>query len=153
MIAKNIIPVILIRSYLIINKNCNLISERNTIMDWEIELKSLQSDLAFIDLLNVKNSGYQKFLVLKLQDIKVKMYQEKGHSKPHLHIDYGKNPHIASYSIPDGKRLSGSLDRKYDLKVQQWIDKNSKVLLELWNTVQMGDKAEHLLAQICSNSN
>ena len=87
-------------------------------MSIENKIESLQKDLSLVDLLSKRSSGSgsNEFLVMKLQDMKLKMYQEKRHSSPHLHIDYGKNKHAASYAIHSGERLAGSLERKYDKK-------------------------------------
>ncbi|MBW9158646.1 DUF4160 domain-containing protein [Clostridium tagluense] len=126
-------------------------------MNIESELKSLQADLSIIDLLNRKNTGdMTEFLVAKLQDIKLKMYQEIGHDVPHIHVDYGNYNHIASYSINTGERFvvspSKQYDKKYDKKITAWIIKNKKLLLELWNSVKRGIESHYLIAEIRGNT-
>jgi hypothetical protein len=64
-------------------------------------LHKLQDDFATIDICR-GNSSHLELLVIKLQNIKIKIYQESHHSTPHIHIDYGKHTHTASYSIADG---------------------------------------------------
>ncbi len=57
-------------------------------------------------------------LLIKRDNIKIKMYQEKGHSRAHFHIDYGRVNHVASYAVDTGERLDGNLDKKYDRAVK-----------------------------------
>jgi hypothetical protein len=87
-------------------------------MELKEELESLQNRLAQIDLLtrpsSRPSSGFTELLLVKLQDLKIKIYQERGHALPHVHIDYGKTHHIASFSISPAERIEGSLSKKYD---------------------------------------
>ena len=57
----------------------------------EAKLKLLQHDLAQIDLItasyNQSSSDSLELLLMKLKEIKLKMYQERGHFMPHIHID------------------------------------------------------------------
>jgi hypothetical protein len=66
-------------------------------MDFDAAVRELQRGLATIDLLTrPPRRGRQhvtEFLVLKLGDLKVKMYQEPGHALPHVHVDYGPKNH------------------------------------------------------------
>lgn len=118
--------------------------------DIENKLKTLQSELATIDLMtdSSSGSGFIEFLVLTMQDMKLKMYQEKGHPMPHIHIDYGKNKHTASYSIQSGERLAGSLKNKYDKKIKGWIGENNQLLLQLWESTQKGENVLYLIAEL-----
>lgn len=77
-------------------------------------------------------------LLLKKGEIKLKMYQEKGHGKPHFHVDYGQDIHTASYAIETGERIEGSLHRKYDRVVREWTAKNREKLMNVWNALQKG---------------
>jgi hypothetical protein len=113
--------------------------------------RELQHKFAMADLLTRpgKGGGYSEFLVIKLLAMKIKMYQEQGpHKEPHVHIDYGKNKHVASYSIQSGRRIIGDLDRKYDKIVQSWIVENNEALAELWRTAQAGKDTETLVASL-----
>lgn len=118
--------------------------------DIENKLKTLQSELATIDLMtdSSSGSGFIEFLVLTMQDMKLKMYQEKGHPMPHIHIDYGKKKHTASYSIQSGERLAGSLKNKYDKKIKGWIGENNQLLLQLWESTQKGENVLYLIAEL-----
>ena len=123
-------------------------------MDFDNEARELQDELALIDMLSRPGSGgrYTEFLVKKLQNMKIKMYQETGHSMPHVHIDYGNQNHSASYSINRCEKLAGNLDRKYDAKVKGWIQNNQSKLLNLWENTQSGQSVENIIAEIQGNT-
>ena len=110
------------------------------------ELKSLQNDLATYDLFNRNGRGpFLEILIKKYENLKFKMYQEKSHSTPHFHIDYGSNNHIASFSINDGCRIEGNLPTKYDRIISKWINENKDKLLDIWNHLQAGEPYEELI--------
>lgn len=119
-------------------------------------LKLLQRNMAQIDLFteprSQSSSGFTELLLLKLKDIKLKMYQEKGHAMPHLHIDYGKLHHVASFAIEPPSRIEGSLHSKYDHSIIEWITSNSENLLKIWNAIQAGDNSDFLIAQLSGNA-
>ena len=106
--------------------------------------------MALVDLMTRPGNGrgWTEFLVKELLDIKIKMYQEKGHAKPHVHIDYGIDKHAASYAIPEGTRLVGNLSRKYDKSIGLWIQENQELLLQLWSQAQEGKPIESIILQI-----
>lgn len=113
-------------------------------------IEQLQDDLAQVDLFTRQStrSGFLDFLVIKKQDLKVKMYQETGHSEPHVHIDYGNDNHVASFSISDGRRLCGNLDRKYERTIVTWIAENREDLYHLWSAAQVGKPVDEMLIGI-----
>lgn len=126
-------------------------------MSLEAELTELQRQLAQVDLLTrprPRGTGpnFMEFLVLKLRNMKIKMYQETGHHSPHLHIDYGREHHVASYSIDDARRLEGSLDTKYDREVVAWIAKHRGTLLQAWTALQSGQDPRTLIAEIAGDA-
>jgi len=77
-------------------------------------------------------------LVLKHENIKIKMYQEKQHARAHFHVDYGRNNHVATYAIDTGERIEGTLDRKYDKSVSAWATANRENLMAVWHALQSG---------------
>lgn len=123
-------------------------------MDFDNEARKLQDELALIDMLSRPSSGgrYTEFLVKKLLNMKIKMYQEIGHAMPHVHIDYGNQIHSASYSIQPCERLAGNLNRKYDAKVKDWIKDNQSKLLDLWENTQSGQTVEAIISEIQGNT-
>lgn len=118
----------------------------------ESELTELQRQLAQVDLLTEQRRpsrpDFVEFLVLKLRDLKIKMYQEAGHHTPHVHIDYGCANHVASYSIAEPRRLAGTMNRKYDREVIAWITKYRAQLLAVWTAMQAGQNPGPLIAAI-----
>lgn len=116
-----------------------------------IDVKDLQRALATVDLRSGRTGSDISFLVIRLSNLKVKMYQERGHELPHVHIDYGHQLHTASYSINPPQRLAGRLSGSYDRDVCEWIAKNKVDLLKLWAEAQSGGSVEVLIASLnCS---
>jgi hypothetical protein len=123
-------------------------------------LKLLQQELALIDWCTEprrqSSSGFE-FLLWKLKNIKLKMYQEKHHKKPHLHIDYGEQNHIASFAIEPPSRIiidgiKDSLPSKYNDSIINWITTNKETLLKIWNAAQAGSNPNILIAQLAGNA-
>lgn len=111
----------------------------------------LQNDFGLVDLLTKPSRsgrGSMEFLVVKLDRLKIKIYQEKGHSLPHIHVDYGKQHHAASFSIDPPKRIEGQLDGKYDRSVQEWLARNKDVLIALWAALQAGESLDAFVAEL-----
>lgn len=108
-----------------------------------IDLHSLQDDLAVIDMLSKKpansRSGLLEILLKKHEQIKLKMYQEPGHARPHFHVDYGPSNHSASFAVDTGQRIEGSLPSKYDKSIANWTAKNRSAILSAWNELQSGN--------------
>ena len=115
--------------------------------------EELQAELARVDFLARKQSRRNlppgsyvaELLVLRLDLIKIKIYQEKGHGLPHVHVDYGKQHHVASYSIDPVKRLEGDLHSKYEQAVTKWIESHKSNLVQLWSTLQAGKPTAELV--------
>lgn len=121
-------------------------------MTLESEFDELQRLFAQKDSLTEprksSNSRFMEILLVKRKNMKIKIYQEKGHHLPHIHIDYGNQQHAASYSIETGERLEGSLPKKYDIDVLNWLARNRNTVLEVWNALQAGEQYEQLLVTL-----
>ena len=106
------------------------------------ELSDLQESFAFTDLYtnNIDPSGF-RLLLKKLLDMRLRIDGNKNHGRPHVHVDYGKQYHVASYAIDNGERLAGTLDSKYDRAVIMWIERYRAKLMEAWNLTQAGKDA------------
>lgn len=116
-----------------------------------LNLEALQNSLATVDMLLRKprnaRSDLLEILLIKREPIKLKMYQEPNHGRPHFHVDYGNQNHSASYAVDDGERLDGTLPSKYDKAITQWADANRSHLLSAWNDLQSGsDGATFIIA-------
>lgn len=111
----------------------------------------LQIDLAQVDLRYRALSARRdvaELLILQRQNLKVKIYQERGHATPHVHIDYGNKIHAASYRISPIERLAGNLPNVYDREILTWINANQSTLLGLWEKLQAGDNVAALIAEL-----
>ena len=96
-------------------------------------------------------SRFLEVLLIKRQNMKLKIYQEKGHQLPHIHIDYGNKNHVASYSIETGQRLEGSLSKKFDNDVVSWLSNNRERVVEIWNTLQSGGSPTNLISELAAD--
>ena len=121
-------------------------------MELERDVSELQRQLAQVDLITDttrrRNKDAIEFLLLKRGNLKFKMYHEPRHNLPHIHIDYGRENHVASYAIDPASRLVGTLDRKYDRTVTEWISSHKEKLLKLWAVVQAGSEASDLVVEL-----
>lgn len=124
-------------------------------MSLEYEFDELQRLFAQKDLLTEPSrssrSGFMEILLAKRKNMKIKIYQEKGHHLPHIHIDYGRQQHAASYAIETGERIEGNLPRKYDNDVSNWLEQNRDKVLEIWQSLQAGMPHEPLLAGLAGD--
>jgi hypothetical protein len=98
-------------------------------------------DMRFLGTIN----GYP---IARIQALKLKMYQERGHSLPHIHVDLGRRRHIASYSIDPAKLLEGCLDARSDFIVLDWLATNKERLLGFWYSLQGGKPDFSLIAEL-----
>jgi hypothetical protein len=125
-------------------------------MNLEQEVVELQRQLATVDLLSRPSrqtrSGWTEFLLLKRGELKIKMYQESGHTLPHVHVDYGSHHHVASYSIDPIERLAGNLDKKYELVVTEWISTHRTQLLDVWQATQVGAETHVLISALSGDA-
>ena len=117
-----------------------------------LNLVALQHDLAFVDMLPKKSrnsrSDLFEILLLKKEQIKLKMYQEPNHGRAHFHFDYGANNHSASYAVDTGERLDGTLPTKYDKSVSQWARSNRDQLFAIWNDLKSGGDGAQFIASL-----
>lgn len=121
-------------------------------MNLDEEYSHLQLRFAHIDLFTQlrsnSRSGMLEVLLIKKQNMKIKIYQEKGHQLPHVHIDYGNNNHVASYAIETGARLDGNLSRKYDKVVIDWLKDNREKVLKAWNELQASNPIDNIVTEL-----
>lgn len=72
-------------------------------------------------------------VLAEFEGIKIEMYyMGREHNPPHIHAIYGE--YSASYSLVDNKLMDGHLPNKQDKAVKTWLNKNSVVILEQWNS-------------------
>ena len=116
------------------------------------EFDELQKLFAQKDLLTEprtnSGSGFIELQLAKRKNIKVKIYQEIGHRMPRIHIDYGRMHHVASYTINSGERIKGSLPKKYDSDVYNWVARNKDKIIGVWEALQDGNDPKSLVAEL-----
>lgn len=100
---------------------------------------ALQKDLAMIDMLSApsRGGGDIGFLLMRLQPLVLRMGSDH-HARAHIHIDYGRERHTASFAVDTGERLAGRLPQKYDKKVASWIERNRPALQNAWDELKAG---------------
>ena len=103
------------------------------------ETEELKSSIELIELLTDQDKSNKglllEHLIKKFVNVKVKMYKEH-HKLPHVHIDIGKDKHSVSITIENQEILVGSIEKKYNKEVVNWIEKNKRNLLIIWNNMQ-----------------
>lgn len=106
------------------------------------ETAELKNSIELIEQLSSQDKSGKglllEHLIKKFVNVKVKMYQEH-HNLPHVHIDIGKENHSASIAIENQEYLAGSIEKKYEKVVLNWIEKNKANLLIVWNNIQKGE--------------
>lgn len=101
-------------------------------------LATLQDDMATIDMLRKIGGEDRIGLLLKeLRLLRIRMDGNQNHERPHLHIDYHRRRHLASYAIDDGTLLAG--DDQYGRKIRPWIETNRELLIEAWRGLRSTD--------------
>ena len=109
------------------------------------ELKELQDQFAFIDLMTKEGKdGLREILLKKMLPLEFRM-EHDHHGAPHIHINYGKEKHAASYRINDGVRVAGDLKNKYDKTVKGWISTNQTALQQIWTAIKAGNQKSYEL--------
>lgn len=89
----------------------------------------------------IDNSGFIRHMLYRddSNQVKVHIYKEDNHPRPHIHIYY-KSEHSISLCIKSGKVLAGNMPRKYLKPILGWQAKHKSFLLKQWEAVQSGSK-------------
>jgi len=69
--------------------------------------------------------------------IQMYFYDDKRHSSPHIHAEYGE--HHVSIAIKDGNVLAGSLPSAKMKLVQAWIEIHKEDLMADWKLAVSGE--------------
>jgi Domain of unknown function (DUF4160) len=121
-------------------------------MALEEEFDELQQLFAQKDLLyeprRPSSGRFLELLLAKRKNMKIKIYQETGHHLPHIHVDYGKLHHVASYAIQSGERIDGNLPKQYDADVSSWLERNREKVLVVWRELQEGSNPRLVVSEL-----
>jgi hypothetical protein len=119
-------------------------------IDLEKELIDLQDRLAQADFIvavcDKPDDGLARLIVKTLKPITIRMDANKNHKRPHVHIDYGKSYHVASYAIDTGERLVG--DDRFDREMSLWIGTCRPKLFQAWGLLQDGKDAMPIIYEL-----
>ncbi len=118
----------------------------------ELILKELWGELVLVDRLG-STSIDQKELVLQKhnRNLKVYIYSESNHNRPHIHIKWKKD-HEVSVAIDNCDVLAGNIPSKYLREIKTWINKHKAQILEYWHQIQSGLKPQLLWGKKCLTS-
>jgi hypothetical protein len=127
-------------------------------LTFETELRELQGAFARrqfadeVDQMRRRSRGIpgrgRPLMVRQLRSIRFKIDGDKNHARPHIHVDYGRNHHAATFSIDNGDRLAGGLNRKYDRPAREWIERNKEKLLDAWKLVMDSGNTDEIVAEL-----
>lgn len=125
-------------------------SQNTENFDWDDAVAALQVELARCDLISGPASPYPELLLLRQQNIAIRMDGNLNHGCPHLHLDYARRKHIASYALATGKRLVG--DATYDRPMSKWIATYRGRLHQIWTEIRSGVPNERVLAELSGST-
>lgn len=82
--------------------------------------------------------------------VTLKMYQEKHHKTPHLHVDLKTRNHAASFSILPAAVIEGgsTLSKDQRKAVLGFIQSNGPALLAIWNSLKAEGDPKPLIAEL-----
>ena len=98
---------------------------------------------ALIGTLQKKEFVYQD---TRRPDLKVFMYRESNHKRPHVHIYFG-NQAAVSMCLKTREVLAGTMSTKVLKPLCAWIAEHELDLARAWHEIQLGQKPELLWAQ------
>jgi Domain of unknown function (DUF4160) len=79
-------------------------------------------------------------------ELKVYMYKEPNHKRPHVHIYFG-NEEATSICLATREILAGTMSAKLLKPLISWISEHEADLLRVWDEIQQGNKPELLWAR------
>lgn len=110
-------------------------------------LSTLQDQMATLDMMREPGQGDGMELLLKKHLLLVlKMDGNRNHQRAHLHLDYHRRKHMASYAVDNGELLAG--DGSYSSVVQPWIARHRLDLVRVWNSIRGGGADPVIVARL-----
>ena len=107
----------------------------------EAVLKELWRELVLSDRIGSIERKELVFCKPADRSLKVYIYSEPNHRRPHIHV-YWKKEFEISIAIAGGELLAGAMPRKQVKAIQGWIRKYESNLLQAWSDIQCGMKPE-----------
>ena len=78
--------------------------------------------------------------------LKIYMYKEPNHKRPHVHIYFG-NEEETSICVQTREVLAGTMNAKLLKPIALWVAEHETDLIRTWSEIQQGNKPELLWAQ------
>jgi len=116
-----------------------------------LDLENLLNNLELVELKFQQESSdpwQLDQLITVSGKIKIKMYCEGRHPRPHFHVDYGKENHSASFAIDTGEKLVGDLPNRYYDVIKNWTQVNRDKLLSIWQKLQAGNFEKEYIQEL-----
>lgn len=109
----------------------------------EESFKQLRSELLIAAIIGTYQKKELIFQDDRRPSLKIYMYKEPNHNKPHVHIYFG-NEEAVSICVKTREILAGSIKQKLLKPLKQWVEKHEHGLLQAWSEIQLGKKPELL---------
>ena len=109
----------------------------------------LQDRMAMVDMRSRPTLGRGDALEVLLKEhrlLRLKMDGNLNHARAHLHIDYHRTRHLASYAIDNGELLAG--DGTYNGVVQPWIEQHRAELMRVWKGIRTAEVDDAVVGQL-----
>ncbi|QIA22028.1 DUF4160 domain-containing protein [Mesorhizobium sp. AA22] len=87
-----------------------------------------------------------ELLLKDLRNLRFKMDGNRNHMRAHLHIDYHRHNHMASYAVDDGTLLAGS--GRYNHLIEPWIANNRESVMRVWRDIRTTGVDDQIVAQL-----
>lgn len=123
-------------------------------LDLEEQLKALQYALARVDFFTAPegagDNDFMRLVVMQLLYTRITIDGDRKHARPHIHVDYEKKKHAATYAIDSGERIVGKIATKYDKEVRNFVlhEKVNPKLRLIWSQVQAGKDPKPFISEL-----
>lgn len=109
--------------------------------------QQLRRDLILATIVGTPQRRELVFQDQRRPELKVYIYKEPNHKRPHVHIYFG-NEEAASICIGTREILAGTVRGKILKELKSWVSNHEADLEHVWGEIQQGKKPELLWAQI-----
>lgn len=109
----------------------------------EESFKRLRSELIKAEIIGSYQKRELVFQDKKRPILKIYIYKEPNHNRPHVHVYFGNEEQI-SICIKTREYLAGRMNAKFLKHINLWVTENEGQLIQVWNEIQLGKKPELL---------
>jgi hypothetical protein len=112
----------------------------------EIAFHRLRSSLIQAAIIGTYQKRELLFQDKRSPELKVYMYKEPNHMRPHVHIYFG-NELETSVCVKTREILAGEMNAKFLKPLASWVAEHESDLIRAWSEIQQGRKPELLWAK------